>query len=41
MALVMLVSVVGWVVISFAFPIWVLLVVWTMWRPATTQTVGP
>jgi hypothetical protein len=40
MALVMLVPVVGWAVISFAFPIWVLLVVRLMWR-SETRTVGP
>jgi hypothetical protein len=41
MAIVMLVPVVGWAVISFAFPIWILLVVWLMWRPETTRTVKP
>lgn len=41
MAIVMLVPVVGWAVISFAFPIWVLLVVRLMWRPETTRTVKP
>jgi hypothetical protein len=41
MAIVMLVPVVGWAVISFAFPIWILLVVWLMWRPETTRTVRP
>jgi hypothetical protein len=41
MAIVMLVPVVGWAVISFAFPIWILLVVRLMWRPATTRTVSP
>jgi hypothetical protein len=40
MAIVMLVPVVGWAVISFAFPIWILLVVWLMWRPTgTTKTL--
>ena len=41
MAIVMLVPVVGWAVISFAFPIWILLVVWLMWRPETTRTIRP
>jgi hypothetical protein len=39
MALVMLVPVVGWAAISFAFPIWVLLVVRNLWRPTGTTTV--
>jgi hypothetical protein len=37
MAIVMFVPVIGWAVISFAFPIWILLVVWLMWRSAPTR----
>jgi len=39
-ALVMLVAPVGWAALVFAFPIWVLVVAYLVWRPTTTRTAG-
>ena len=40
-ALVMLIAPIGWAALVFAFPIWVLIVAFLTWRPATGRTAGP
>lgn len=39
-ALVMLIAPIGWAGLVFAFPIWVLIVSYLLWRPVTTRTVS-
>lgn len=40
-ALVLLIGVIGWAALIFAFPIWVLITTFLLWRPATARTAGP
>ncbi len=40
-ALVMLVAPIGWAGLVFAFPIWILIVAFLIWRPATAGTARP
>jgi hypothetical protein len=35
-ALVLLIGPIGWAALVFAFPIWVLITTWLLWRPVTT-----
>lgn len=37
-ALVLLIAPIGWAALVFAFPIWVLIVAYLVWRPVTTRT---
>jgi len=41
MALVLLSGVLGWAVLIFAFPLWVLLVSYLLWRPGTVRLTAP
>lgn len=42
-ALVLLIAPIGWAALVFAFPIWVLIVAWLLWKPmgSMTRTAGP
>jgi hypothetical protein len=41
-ALVLLIGIIGWAALIFAFPIWVLITTFLLWRPATAaRTAGP
>ncbi|MDQ2981556.1 MAG: hypothetical protein M3R26_04435 [Actinomycetota bacterium] len=41
-ALVLLIAIIGWAALIFAFPIWVLITVFLLWRPATAaRTANP
>jgi hypothetical protein len=39
-ALVLLIAPIGWAALVFAFPIWVLITTYLVWRPATDRTTG-
>jgi hypothetical protein len=41
MALVLLTAILGWAALLFAFPVWVLVVSYLLWRPGTVRLTAP